>query len=163
MSTTVRRRVGVAVGAALGAGFIPLAISGVADADTGDANAGVNTAAISEADSLSPLVLAADADFVSSTRDFGLFTLTSAGDPDDDFVAVVFSTPLFIDVLTSGDDPENNLADFGVPGDIGIGMAGETINTFQSEMFPFLNSTFSIPFEDPFADFFILLIQLGLV
>ncbi|ODR14696.1 hypothetical protein AWC26_09380 [Mycobacterium shimoidei] len=158
----------ITVGAALGAGFIGLATCGVADADTGDDNAGVGAAVMSDAlisgPDLSPLTLAVDdPDFVSSVRDLGLFTLVSAGDPDDNFVAVVFSTPLFIDVLTSGDDPENNLADFGVPGDIGIGMAGETINTFQSEMFPFLNSTFSIPFEDPLADLFILLIQFGLV
>jgi len=101
-----------------------------------------------------------DPDFISRTTDFGLFTLTSAGDPsDDNYVAVVLQTSLFTDILTSGTDPEDNLG-FGAAS---IGVAGETINTFIVPDNPDLDFSFSLPFTDPFAEFFIELIQLGLV
>jgi hypothetical protein len=101
---------------------------------------------------------AVDPGFISSTRDFfGLFSITSAGDPDDNnFVAVVFETPLFTIVLTSGTDPEDNLG-FGAPS---IGVAGHTVATFIS---PFVTFSAAIPVEDPFAELFIELIRLGLV
>jgi hypothetical protein len=101
---------------------------------------------------------AADPGFISSTRSFfGLFSITSAGDPDDNnFVAVVFETPLFTIVLTSGTDPEDNLG-FGAPS---IGVAGHTVATFIS---PFVTFSAAIPIEDPFAELFIELIRLGLV
>jgi hypothetical protein len=101
---------------------------------------------------------AADPGFISSTRSFfGLFSITSAGDPDDNnFVAVVFQTPFFTNVLTSGTDPEDNLG-FGAAS---IGVAGQTVNTFIS---PFLTFSIGIPIEDPFAELFIELIRLGLV
>jgi hypothetical protein len=101
---------------------------------------------------------AVDPGFISSTRSFfGLFSLTSAGDPDDNnFVAVVFQTPFFTNVLTSGTDPEDNLG-FGAAS---IGVAGQTVNTFIS---PFLTFSIGIPVEDPFAELFIELIRLGLV
>lgn len=99
-----------------------------------------------------------DPDFVSNTHDFGLFTLIDAADPSDGYVAVVFQSSLFTDILTSGADPEGNLGF----GDAGIGVDGETVNTFISSVFPDLNSTFSLPFEDPFADLFTWLVQLGL-
>jgi hypothetical protein len=101
---------------------------------------------------------AVDTGFISSTRDFfGLFSITSAGDPDDNnFVAVVFETPLFTIVLTSGSDPEDNLG-FGAPS---IGVAGHTVATFIS---PFVTFSAAIPIEDPFAELFIELIRLGLV
>jgi hypothetical protein len=100
---------------------------------------------------------AVEPDFVSSTRSlFGLFSLTSAGDPDDNYVAVVISTPLFTDILTSGHDPEDNLG-FGAAS---IGVAGHTVNTFTS---PFLDFSIAIPIEDPFTDLFIALIRAGLV
>jgi hypothetical protein len=101
---------------------------------------------------------AVDPGFISSTRDFfGLFSITSAGDPDDNnFVAVVFETPLFTIVLTSGTDPEDNLG-FGAPS---IGVAGHTVATFIS---PFVTFSAAIPIEDPFAELFIELIRLGLV
>ena len=65
---------------------------------------------------------AVDPGFISSTRNvFGLFSITSAADPDDNhYVAVVIQTPFFTDVLTSGADPEDNLgfgaASIGLPG-----------------------------------------------
>jgi hypothetical protein len=99
---------------------------------------------------------AADPGFISSTRNFVLFSITSAADPDDDYVAVVFSTPLFTDILTSGADPEDNLG-FGAAS---IGVAGHTVNTFISPLF---NSTIALPVTDPFAGLFAALIRLGIL
>ena len=101
---------------------------------------------------------AVDPGFISSTRNiFGLFSLTSAADPDDNhYVAVVLKTPIFTFVLTSGTDPEDNLG-FGAAS---IGVAGHTVGTFIS---PFLNFSVAIPIEDPFAELFTELIRLGLV
>jgi hypothetical protein len=99
---------------------------------------------------------AADPDFISSTRNFVLFSITSAADPDDHYVAVVFSTPFFTNILTSGTDPEDNLGF----GPASIGVAGQTVNTFMS---PFLNFTVAIPIEDPFAELFTTLIRLGIL
>ena len=98
---------------------------------------------------------AVDPGFISSTHDFGLFSITSAADPDDNhFVAFVISTPIFTNILTSGADPEDNLGF----GPASIGVAGHTVNTFMS---PFLNFTISIPIEDPFAELFTELVRLG--
>jgi hypothetical protein len=97
----------------------------------------------------------ADPGFISSTHDFGLFSTTSAADPDDNhYVALVLRTPFFTNVLTSGTDPEDNLGF----GQASIGVAGQTVNTFMS---PFLNFSFAIPFEDPFAELFTELVRLG--
>ncbi len=99
---------------------------------------------------------AVDKGFISSTHDFfGLFSVTSAGDPDDNnYVAFVIRTPFFTNVLTSGTDPEDNLGF----GPASIGVAGQTVNTFIS---PFLNFSIAIPVEDPFAALFIELVRLG--
>jgi hypothetical protein len=99
---------------------------------------------------------AVDPDFVSSTHGFfGLFSVTSAGDPDDNnYVAFVLRTPFFTNVLTSGTDPEDNLG----LGAASIGVAGHTVNTFIS---PFLNFSIAIPIEDPFAALFIALVRAG--
>jgi len=98
---------------------------------------------------------AVDPDFISSTHDFGLFSITSAADPGDNhFVAFVFSTPLFTNITTSGADPEDNLG-FGAAS---TGVAGQTVNTFMS---PFLNFSIAIPVEDPFAELFTELVRLG--
>jgi hypothetical protein len=98
---------------------------------------------------------AADPDFISSTHDLGLFSVTSAADPDDNhYVAFVLATPLFTNVLTSGTDPEDNLG-FGAAS---IGVAGQTVNTFIS---PFLNFSIAIPVTDPFAELFTELVRLG--
>ncbi|OBF28209.1 hypothetical protein A5724_27670 [Mycobacterium sp. ACS1612] len=99
---------------------------------------------------------AADPGFISSTHDFfGLFSVTSAADPDDDnYVAFVLRTPLFTDVLTSGTDPENNLG----LGRASIGVAGHTVNTFIG---PFATFSLAIPVEDPFAPLFTELVRAG--
>lgn len=106
-----------------------------------------------------------DTDFLSHTDNFGLFTDTSAADPDDNgFVAnviegpMVNGQPLFTDILTSGADPSDSLG-FGATG---VGVAGETVNTFIVPSDAALDSTFSLPFTDPLADLFTLLVQLGL-
>jgi hypothetical protein len=99
---------------------------------------------------------AADPDFITSTHGFfGLFSVTSAADPDDNhYVAFVLRTPFFTNVLTSGTDPENNLG----LGTASLGVAGNTVNTFIS---PFLNFSIAIPVEDPFAELFTALVRAG--
>jgi hypothetical protein len=99
---------------------------------------------------------ATDPDFITSTHGFfGLFSVTSAADPDDNnYVAFVLRTPFFTNVLTSGTDPEDNLG-FGAAS---IGVAGHTVNTFMS---PFLNFSVGIPVEDPFAKLFTALVRAG--
>jgi hypothetical protein len=98
---------------------------------------------------------AVDPDFITSTHNFGLFSTTSAADPDDDnFVAFVFTTPFFTNILTSGADPEDNLGF----GPASTGVPGQTVNTFIS---PFLNFSIAIPVTDPFAPLFTELVRLG--
>jgi hypothetical protein len=95
-------------------------------------------------------------------QDFGLFTDQSFADPDDnEFVATILSNQFFTDVLTSGADPSDSLAAFGAPGDTGIGVAGETVNTFIVPSDPALDSTLTLPFTDPLAELFTALLPLG--
>lgn len=168
MSSTVasRRRAAVGVGAALAAGLTSLAISTPAYADGDVRGAGADpaflfgdTGSFGDTGDLGALFTSADdPDFISHTTDFGLFTLTSAADPDDDnYVAVVLQSSLFTDILTSGTDPEDGLG-FGAAS---IGVAGETVNTFIVPDNPDLDFTFALPFTDPFAVLFTELIQLG--
>ncbi|BBX46659.1 hypothetical protein GCM10009641_41880 [Mycobacterium cookii] len=136
---------GTAAGAFLAAGLIPLAAAGSARAD---------------ADDVSPAV---DTDFISATdKLFALFGINDVGfaDPDDNFEAMVLNIPSLhiTDVLTSGADPSDSLAAFGVPDDIAVGTAGVTVNTFTDSMDPLLNSTFTIPFTDPLAGLWDLLV-----
>jgi hypothetical protein len=99
-----------------------------------------------------------DPDFISHTTNFGLFTNTSAADPDDhEFVATVFQSPFATDILTSGADPSGSLGF----GQTGVGVPGKTVNTLQSPVFPFLDSTFALPFTDPLAPLFTALIPFG--
>ncbi|PXX05606.1 hypothetical protein [Mycolicibacterium moriokaense] len=100
--------------------------------------------------------MATDPDFITSTHDlFGLFSVTSAADPNDNnFVAFVLKTPFFTNVLTSGTDPEDNLGF----GPASTGVAGQTVNTFMS---PFLNFSIGVPVEDPFAGLFTQLVRAG--
>jgi len=93
-------------------------------------------------------------------QDFGLFTNQSFADPDDsEFVATVIqSQPLgFTDILTSGADPSDGVG-FGATG---IGVTGETINTFIDPSDPMLDSTIVLPFTDPLAQLFTDLLPLG--
>jgi hypothetical protein len=137
---------GTAAGALLAAGLIPLATAASARADGED---------------ISPAV---DTDFFSATdKLFALFGVNDVGfaDPDDNFVAMTLSIPSLhiTDVLTSGADPSDSLAAFGVPDDIAGGTAGMTVNTFTDTMDPLLNSTFTIPFTDPLAGLWDILVS----
>jgi hypothetical protein len=127
---------GTAAGALLAAGLIPLAHSPVARAD----------------DDGSPAV---DTDFMHATdKLFALLGINDVGfaDPDDHFVAMTLNIPSLgiTDVLTSGADPSESLAGFGVPDDIAMGMAGVTVNTLIDPSLGIDSST-TIPFTDPLA------------
>jgi hypothetical protein len=131
---------GTAAGALLAAGLIPLATAASARADGED---------------FSP---AADPGFISATDSlFGLFGVTDIGaaDPGEDFEGMILSIPSLgiTDVLTSGMDPGDNLASLGValPDDVGVGMAGVTVNTLVDTMDPALDGSFTIPFTDPLS------------
>jgi len=92
-----------------------------------------------------------DPDFGSQVQSFGSATVTALADPDDNFFdAFIFSSPLFTDTLTSGIEPT-----------LGLGAPGQTINTFQSPVLPFLNSTIALPVTDPVARLFWALLPLG--
>ncbi len=92
-----------------------------------------------------------DPDFGSQVQSFGSATVTALADPDDNFFdAFIFSSPLFTDTLTSGFEPT-----------LGLGAPGQTINTFQSPVLPFLNSSIAIPVTDPIAPLYAALLPLG--
>lgn len=151
MSHKVLAGLGTAAGGLLAAGLISLATGPIAHGDGDDVSPGVDT------------------DFMTGPlQDFGLFTNQSFADPDDsEFVATVFqSQPLgFEDVLTSGADPSDGIATFvpGLPDDVGVGMVGDTVNTFIDPSDPALESmlSFTLPFTDPLAELFTLLLPLG--
>jgi hypothetical protein len=131
---------GTAAGAFLAAGLIPLATATSARADGED---------------ISP---AADPGFISATDPLlALLGVTDIGaaDPGENFEGMILNIPSLgiTDVLTSGADPDDSLALLGValPDDVGIGMAGVTVNTFVDSMNPALDSSFTIPFTDPLA------------
>jgi hypothetical protein len=146
MSHKILAGLGAAAGGFVAAGLISLATGPVAHADVDDLSPG------------------ADTDFmVGPLQDFGMFTNQSFADPGDaEFVATVFSSQQlgFTDVLTSGADPSDSLAAFGVPGDAGIGVVGDTVNTFIDPTLESLLS-FSLPFTDPLAQLFTELLPLG--
>jgi PPE-repeat protein len=92
-----------------------------------------------------------DPDFGSQVQSFGPVTQTAIADPDDNFFdALIFSSPQFTDTLTSGFEPT-----------LGLGVPGHTINTFQSPVAPFLNSSIALPVTDPIAPLFAALLPLG--
>jgi hypothetical protein len=95
--------------------------------------------------------VASDPDLKSQVSNFGPLTQTSLSDPDDHyFDAVKVSSPQFTDTLTSGFEPA-----------LGLGAPGQTVNTFQSPVLPFLNSTIALPVTDPIARLFWALLPLG--
>jgi len=147
MSHKILAGLGTAAGGFVAAGLISLATGPVAHADGDDISPGVDT------------------DFmVGPLQNFGFFMDQSFADPDDsEFVATVISNQSFTDVLTSGADPSDSLAAFGVPGDAGVGVVGETVNTFIDPSDPALESmlSFSLPFTDPLAQLFTELLPLG--
>ena len=132
---------GTAAGALLAAGLIPLATSPVAHAVCAPDDS-----------------VGCDPDFISANDPlFKLFGVTDIGaaDPDNSFEGMIINIPSLgiTDVLTSGNDPSDALAGLGVtlPDDTGIGEVGVTVDTFVDSMDPALNSTFTIPFTDPLA------------
>jgi hypothetical protein len=133
---------GTAAGAFLAAGLIPLATSPVAHAicSPDDTVGCVDPDFISANDKLLALVGVNDVGFA---------------DPSDNFEAMTLNIPSLgiTDVLTSGNDPSDSLAAFGVPDDIAGGMTGVTVNTFTDTMNPALDPllSFTIPFTDPLA------------
>jgi hypothetical protein len=143
MSHKVLAGLGTAAGGFLAAGLISLATNPVAHADGDDVSPG------------------ADTDFMTGPlQDFGMFTNQSFADPDDsEFVATVFQSQQLgiTDILTSGTDPSDSVGF----GSAGVGMAGETVNTFIDKMDPMLDSTFVIPFTDPLAQIFTDFLQFG--
>ena len=139
---------GTAAGAFLAAGLIPLATAASARAD---------------ADDISPAV---DTDFMSAPdKLLALFGVNDVGfaDADDNFEAMTLNIPSLgiTDVLTSGQDPSDMLATLGVPipDDVGVGMAGVSVNTFVDAMDPALNSSLTIPFTDPLAGLWDILVM----
>ena len=127
-------------GAFLAAGLIPLATSPAAHASCIDDAVGC------------------DPDFISATdpllKMFGI-TEIGAADPDTNFEGMILNIPSLgiTDVLTSGKDTSDLLATLGItlPDSTGIGEAGVTVNTFVDTMMPSLDSSFTIPFTDPLA------------
>ncbi|HUB58040.1 MAG TPA: hypothetical protein VMB04_23095, partial [Mycobacterium sp.] len=85
-----------------------------------------------------------------------------AADAGENFDGNILSIPSLgiTDVLTSGTDPSDSLAGLGVtlPDDVGVGMAGVTVNTFVDTMDPALDSSFTIPFTDPLSGLWDILI-----
>jgi hypothetical protein len=160
---------GTGAGAFLAAGLIPLATSPVANADDG----GITLAGLADPASFDPALIiipGPDTGFISTTPDplFALFGITDIGaaNPSEDFEAMILQIPSLgiTDVLTSGtesmDDLATTAAQFGItlPDDIGLGMEGVTVNTFIDAMHPALDSSFIIPFEDPLASLWELLV-----
>jgi PPE-repeat protein len=91
-----------------------------------------------------------DPNFGIQTSNFGLFSTTSASDPDDHFVATRISTPLFTANVTSGFERT-----------LSLGAPGQTILTFQSPVAPALNGGIALPVTDPLAPLFGALLPLG--
>ena len=166
MSHKILAGLGTAAGGFVAAGLISLATGPVAHADGDDGN-GMGLAGAADPSFLTSVT---DPGFISSTENFGLFTEIAAANPDDsEFVGnfiegpMVNGSPLFEDVLTSGADPGDGLAALGAPDDLGVGMVGETINTFIVPSDPMLDLTTTLPFADPLASVFTELIQIGLI
>jgi len=84
------------------------------------------------------------------TTNFGPFSKTYTVDPDDRYVAVKFSTPLFTGGATSGFEETQ-----------GVGVPGQTILTFQSPVSPVLNASLAVPVTDPLVPVFAALLPLG--
>src|SRR6201992_189519 len=155
---------GTAAAGLLAAGLIPLATIPVANADDG----GITLAGLADPASFDPALIipAPDSGFISATDPLlAMLGVTDIGaaDPGEDFEAMILQIPSLgiTDVLTSGDEAANDLAQFGVPDDIGLGMANVTVNTFTDTMDPLLNSSFTIPFEDPISGLWDILVANG--
>jgi hypothetical protein len=84
------------------------------------------------------------------TTNFGSLSKTYTVDPDDRYVAVRFSTPLFTGMVTSGFEETQ-----------GVGVPGQTILMFQSPVSPVLNASLALPITDPLVPVFTALLPLG--
>jgi hypothetical protein len=139
---------GTAAGALLAAGLIPLATAAPARADGEDASPALDPGFISATDPLLAML---------GVTDIG------AADPGENFEGMILNIPSLgiTDVLTSGMDPGDNLASLGVtlPDDVGVGVAGVSVNTFVDTMDPALDSSFNIPFTDPLAGLWDILVM----
>ena len=156
-----------AAGAFLAAGLTSMATLPVANADDG---ADLLSAALA-ADPAAFLPAAADpaatvlGDGFTFTTDplLAMFGITDIGafNAGQDFEAMILQIPSLgiTDVLTSGTESTNDLAQFGVSNAIGLGMEGVTVNTFMDSMDPMLNSSFTIPFTDPLAGLWDILVS----
>jgi hypothetical protein len=91
-----------------------------------------------------------DSNFGIQTNNFGLFSTTSAADPDPPYVATSISSPLFTASATSGFEQT-----------LGLGVPGQTLLRFQSPVAPFLNGGIALPVTDPLAPVFTALLPLG--
>lgn len=130
-------------------------------ADTLLANPVADTIAYPAADAASAAIVfpGPDTGFIFATDPIlQLFGITDIGaaNPSEDFEAMILEFPHLgiTDVLTSGTESVNDLAQFGVLDDIGLGTAGVTVNTFMDAGHPMLENLFSftIGFEDPLAN-----------
>ena len=153
---------GTAAGAFLAAGLTSMATLPVAHADDGTDLA----AAFAAADPGAFLPAADPSGFFSATDPLlAMLGVTDIGaaDPSENFEGMILNIPSLgiTDVLTSGMDPGDNLASLGVtlPDDVGIGMTGVTVNTFVDSMAPALDSSFTIPFTDPLAGLWDILVM----
>jgi hypothetical protein len=153
---------GTAAGAFLAAGLTSLATLPLAHADDGDA---LTLATLADPASFDPASFgpAADPDFISATDPlFKLFGITDIGaaDPDDNFEGMILNVPFlhFTDVLTSGADSSGLLATLGVPiPDDLVQGANITVNTFIDTVTG-TETSFTIPFTDPLAGLWDLLV-----
>jgi hypothetical protein len=148
---------GTAAGAFLAAGLTSLATLPVAHADDGGVTI-ADPASLFDPASFDPALIipAPDSGFISATDPLlAMLGITDIGaaNPGQDFEAMILEIPKLgiTDVLTSGTETTNDLAQFGVADAIGLGMTGVTVNTFTDTMDTALNSSFIIPFEDPLA------------
>ena len=146
---------GTAAGAFLAAGLTSVATLPVAHADDG---AAISLTGLADPASFDPALIipAPDSGFISATDPLlAMLGITDIGaaNPGENFEAMILEIPSLhiTDVLTSGAETTNDLAQFGVADAIGLGMAGITVNTFTDTMDPALDSSFTIPFTDPLA------------
>jgi len=150
------RRITFVLGTAAGA-FLAAGLTSVATLPVAHADDGTDLAAAFGAADPAAFLPAADG-FISATDPLlaalGI-TDIGAANPGENFEAMILELPKLgiTDVLTSGTESTNDLAQFGVPDDIGLGMANVTVNTFTDTMNPALDPllSFTIPFEDPLA------------
>jgi hypothetical protein len=156
---------GTAAGAFLAAGLTSMATLPVAHADDGADLLATSLSADPAAflTAADPAAVTLPDGFVSSTDPLlAMLGITDIGaaNPGENFEAMILEIPSLniTDVLTSGAETTNDLAQFGVPADIGLGMAGVSVNTFIDTMTS-TDTTTVIPFTDPLAGLWDILVM----